>query len=98
MGADYTHSHAAALLTQLPRTSRMAAAIEPDCSWSDEMHMLASIDYSLRILVWQRSKDAQHNRNRPKPPMTPSQMARERDRAKGFDKALVDRVLGIGGE
>lgn len=98
MGVAYSHSHAASLVSQLPVGSRLSRVADPDAAWSDETHLLALIEYDLRVLIWQNSKDAQHGRNRPKPIKTPSERAADERRADGFDKALVDRVLGIGGE
>lgn len=94
MGVDYTHAHAAVLMRQLPLTSRLARIADPDSAWTDETHFLAAIEYDLRILAWQKTKDAQHGRNKPKPNKTPREIDKERKRREGFDKKLVDKYLG----
>lgn len=94
MGKDYTFAHAAVLLSQLPSDSRVSKATNPDNEWSEQTYLLNAIEYDLRVLIWQKTKDGQHNRNQPKPHETPGEIAKKRDRAKNFDKDLVDMVLG----
>lgn len=97
MGIDYSHAHAAILLEQLPTQSRIAAHIDPNSAWTDETHFLSLIEYDLRVLIWQKTKDAQKNRNQPKPNKTPADFAKALKRASNFDKSLVDKLLK-GGE
>lgn len=94
MGVDYTHSHAAILLSQLPAESRLLKAEDADLEWSQETYFLAQIEYDLRILIWQRTKDAERGRNKPQPPTLPREQRAKRKRMENFDKSLVDRVLG----
>lgn len=94
MGMDYSHAHAASLMVQLPQTSRVAKALNPDNEWSDAEYLLAAIEYDLRVLIWQKTKDGQKNRNRPKPTETPHDVAEKRRRVEGFDKDFIDSVLG----
>ena len=94
MGRDYSFAHAAALMAQMPRTSRTAMALNPDNEWSEATYFLAQIEYDLRVLIWQNTKDGQKGRNQPKPPTFPAERAQRRKRIEGFDKALVDKVLG----
>lgn len=68
--------------------------LNPDFEWSDQTYLLNAIEYELRILIWQQTKDGQHNRNKPKPHETPGEVAKKRERAAAFDKLLVDNVLG----
>lgn len=93
MGADFTCSHAAVLMLQLPTSSRVARKLNYGNEWDDATYMLAAIEYDLRVLIWQKTKDAQHNRNKPKPNETPHDIARKRERAEGFDKSFIDSIL-----
>ena len=94
MGVDYSHAHAAILLSQLPADSRLLRAEDVDFEWSQETYFLAQIEYDLRILIWQKSKDGQRGRNKPQPPTLPREERSKRRRTENFDKSLVDRVLG----
>lgn len=94
MGRDYTHAHAAVLLSQLPRESRVSRYIDHDAAWSEDTVLLASIDYSLRLLLWSKTKDAKHDRNRPEPAKTPSERKAARERGAHVDLDLVRSVLG----
>lgn len=94
MGVDYSFSHAACLVSQLPSSSRISRTIYPENDWSDETHFLAAIEYDLRVLIWQNTKDGQKGRNKPKPNKTPSDLEKEQQRKNGFDKKLVDMHLG----
>lgn len=94
MGEDFSHSHAASLMLQLPSSSRVSRKLNPDNEWDDATYLLSAIEYDLRILIWQKTKDAQRNRNRPKPNATPHDLAEKRKRAEGFDKGFIDNILG----
>lgn len=94
MGAGFSHAHAASLVKMLPRGSRVGRALNPDSEWDDATYILAQIEYDLRVLAWQNTKDGQKGRNRPKPNETPHDIAAKRERAKGFDKEYIDKVLG----
>lgn len=67
MGRDYTTLHAAALVTQLPEGARVRLAYSPDSVWTSDRSLLAAIVNDLNWLVWAQTKDARHNRNKPKP-------------------------------
>lgn len=85
------------LWAALPRESRCARRANPDLEWSEAEHMLHSIEYSLRVLVWMGSKDGEKNRNRPKPWGTPAEARSSRQRADNAlaNKGEIDRILGI---
>lgn len=88
------------LWASLPRESRTMRRLSPCLIWGDGEYMLHSIEYSLRMLVWMGSKDAEKNRNKPKPWDTPAEAAQNRQRA---DRALanrseIDEILGITSE
>lgn len=91
----FSYAHAAVLAVQLPRTSRVFSAIDPNNSWSETDAFLAHIEYDLRILVWQNSKDGSKNRNQPKPPKTPKERAEALERRSNVDKDFVKQVLGF---
>lgn len=94
MGADFSPSHAAALVAQLPRESRVMRRYDADLEWDDATYFLARIEYDLRVLIWQKTKDAQRGRNKPEFPKLPRDARRERERVENFDRALIDKVLG----
>lgn len=99
MGADYSPAHAAALLAQLPLESRIMRAENADLEWDEATYFLAQIEYDLRVLIWQKTKDAQHGRNKPELPKLPRDIRREQERTRNFDRALIDKVLGkVGAE
>lgn len=94
MGVNYTYAHAAALLAQLPSTSRLRVKWDPDAAWDEQTRILAHIEYSLRMLRWSFTKDARMGKNKPKPLPSPGERKARRERIEGADKALVDKVLG----
>ena len=67
MGRDFSTLHAASLLTQLPEGARVRLAYSPDAVWTSDRALLAAMVNDLNWLVWAKTKDAKHNRNRPKP-------------------------------
>ena len=99
MGVEYSYAHAACLVTQLPPNARIFAAINPDLSLTYAEWLLTQIEYNLRVLAWQNSKDGQKGRNAPKLPKSPSEIAAEKERAAKVDFDLIEQVLGKrGGE
>lgn len=85
------------LWEQLPKESRTARRDCPDLIWGDAERLLWSIEYSLRILTWQKSKDGSKGRNRPRPLQTPMERHRNRQAADAAlaHKAEIDKVLGM---
>ena len=85
------------LWEQLPSDSRMARLGQPDLAWGDAERLLHMMEYHLRVLVWQRSKDGSKDRNRPKPLQTPAERIRNRAAADSAlaHKAEIDKVLGM---
>lgn len=94
MGAAYSYPHAAALATQLPAESRVMRELDAELEWTQQDYFLAQIEYDLRILIWQNSKDGQRNRNKPKPPKLPAEIRAESRRGENFDRDLIDKMLG----
>ena len=66
MGRDYSTLHAASLLTQLPEGARVRLAYAPDAAWTSDRALMAAMVNDLNWLVWAQTKDARHNRNRPR--------------------------------
>lgn len=91
----FSHSHAAVLAAQLPQHSRVFCAIDPNNAWTDEVMFLAHIEYGIRVLAWQQTKDGQKGRNQPKPHKTPAERRAALKRREGVNKALVDATLGV---
>ena len=74
MGRDFSTTHAADLLVELPGESRIKRTYGGDGTW-DFDRLLASLTVdALNLIVWQRTKDGQKGRNRPKP-ITPQPKA-----------------------
>ena len=94
MGVEYTYEHAAALVSQLPIESCIARLQNPDAAIDYKTELLRSIELSLRVLRWQKTKDGQHDRNRPELVKLPSQIEAERKRVQSADFDLVRAVLG----
>lgn len=78
MGTAFTATHAAALAAQLPPTSRLARAEHPELEWDEGTYILSHIEHTLRVIAWQRTKDAEHRRNFPEHIKTPADRAKER--------------------
>ncbi len=87
----------AVLWEQLPQESRTVRLAAPDLAWGDAERLLHMMEYHLRVLVWQRSKDGAKSRNRPKPLQTPAERRRNRNAADAAlaHKAEIDMVLGM---
>lgn len=67
LGREYSTIHAAALLAQLPEGARVWRAYNADAAWTSDRALMAAMVNDLNWLVWSQTKDAKHNRNRPKP-------------------------------
>ncbi len=48
-------------------------------AWSDEVHMLARVDYGIRVLAWMKTEDGQKGRKPPKPEVPPAPGAQVRE-------------------
>jgi hypothetical protein len=95
MGKTYSVLDAAELVAQLPSESRVLRAIEPSMEWDIDSYLLASIEYSLRVLIWMQTKDAQKGVNRPKMVPTPAKRADLRRKVEQTDIERIRRALGI---
>lgn len=94
MGRDYTHEHAACLVSQLPRESRTARAEQPACEWGPSERLLALIEYGVRVLAWQNSRDGEKGRRRPKPLEAPGSRGGGASKVDRTDTAYIDEALG----
>lgn len=95
MGHGYSVAHAAVLAAQLPEGARSLGTVDPVLSWSTERYLMASIEYSLRALLWSKTKDAEHGRNKPKMVPTPSQREALRKKVESTDIERIRKALGI---
>jgi hypothetical protein len=59
------------LAANLPPGCALFRATGGDMAWSSEMHMLARLDFDLRVLAWQKTEDGKKGRNQPKPIESP---------------------------
>lgn len=69
MGEAYSYRDAAAMVAHLPSESALRRA-EGD-GWSEAERLLASCEFSLRVLRWQPTKDGVKDRNQPVPRKSP---------------------------
>ncbi|MBR2681418.1 MAG: hypothetical protein IKE23_11840 [Exiguobacterium sp.] len=83
------------LAAQLPSDSRSFRAVRPELTWTDRDYMLWSIEFSLRVLRWQPTKDGQAGRNKPRPLPTPADRARVVDKIEATDMKAIADALGI---
>ena len=98
MGCDYSVAHAAACAANMPRDSACVRAVSPVAAWSDETYLLAQIEYDLRVLAWQNSKDGAKNRNKPKRMQTPADVERIKQKAENTDFRAIAEALNLGGK
>lgn len=61
-----------------PSGSRLASLLDERNAWTPADWWLRSIEYSLRWLVWAKTKDGQRNRGKPKPAPAPGEAAPKR--------------------
>lgn len=52
MGGGHSAPHVAALVSQLPQSSRLAVAADPDSAWTLEAVMLAALFNSFQAWQW----------------------------------------------
>lgn len=95
MGESFTHLHAAALCAQLPTSSRVARAQNPELEWSSAEYMLSAICDGVTWLVWSRTKDAEKGLNKPDRNPTPADRARIKRKLDATDRSFVNRALGL---
>lgn len=96
MGEDYTRSHAAALVAQLPEESRCRRALRPEPDpWGDVEYMLRDIHYFLHCLCYRGTEDAKHGRNRPRPIESPRERLEKAEEIRVADPRGVAEALGI---
>lgn len=95
MGESYTVHHAAVLAAMLPSDSLVFRASNPALEWSETMYMLRNIEFLLRVLAWQNTKDGQKGRKKPKPIETPEERAKLREKALNTDWQYIAEQLNI---
>lgn len=71
MGSDYSVIHAATLVVNLPRESRVSIKLNPDNAWGITEQLLSMIEYHTHSTWYQNSKDAKSGRNKPKQVFVP---------------------------
>lgn len=90
MGSEYSYNHAAALVANLPRSSRIAAIENAACEWADNDYLLYTIEYTLRVISWQIGGC---KGRAPEPLPTPSEQAERRRKIALTDRNFIDRIL-----
>lgn len=71
----------ALLWSALPRESRCARRLAPSGEWGQAEYLLWQVEYDLRVLAWQNTRDGKRGRNRPRPLQTPGERAENTRRA-----------------
>lgn len=97
MGNDYTVTHAAALAVNLPSDSAVLKAMYPRNGWTTTEYLLHAIEFNLRVLAWQNTKDGAKGIRKPKPLPTPEDEDRIRGKVTATDFKLIAEKLGIEG-
>ena len=95
MGESYSVHHAAVLAAMLPSDSLVCKAANPALEWGEALYMLRNIEYMLRVLAWQNTKDGQKGRKKPQPIETPDERAKVRDKALATDWRHIAEQLNI---
>lgn len=93
---DYV-ARIALYVAQLPDNCRWKRAEYPELLWQHHDYILENIEYDLRVLAWQNSKDGQKGRNRPKLPITPRERYEQQKKIAGTDLEYIDKKLGRSG-
>lgn len=89
-----TWDELAAVIAFLPTDSAVSRALNPQWMWGVGEHLAAGMVDALRWLVWAKSDDARHGRNRPKPVPRPGIAAPERIGDKPVSVADMNEFLG----
>ena len=92
MGKDYTASHAAALVRQLPRGSRVLKAINPDTEWGLTEQLLGLLEFNVRAFHYSFTEDAAKGANRPTPIVPGIGSGAS---AVGFEVEELNRILNL---
>lgn len=62
----------AGLAAHLPPGSAVWRALGGPQAWTDEVWMLAQVEYATRVVAWQKTKAAQSGRDKPEPLKPPA--------------------------
>lgn len=71
VGGLITWHDAWLLAAHAPAGSPLATVLDPRLAWTPTDWWMQSVEYSLRWLVWSKTKDGQKNRRRPEPRPAP---------------------------
>lgn len=66
------------LTANLPPGCALWRATGGDIAWSVEVHMLAQVEFRLRVLAWQKTDDGTKGRNKPEPIKAPPSVHEQR--------------------
>jgi hypothetical protein len=83
------------LAAQLPIESRSFRVLKPELTWTMHDWLMWSIEYSLRVLIWQNTEDGSKGRNKPKPLPNPVERARITEKIEATDMKAIADALGI---
>ena len=83
------------LAAQLPIESRSFRVLKPELAWTLHDWLMWSIEYSLRVLIWQNTEDGGKGRNKPKALPNPVERARITEKIEATDMKAIADALGI---
>jgi len=98
MAPDFTLHDLYAICSNSPRTSALVRSIHgADAAWGLNEHLLATVADYQAILIWQKTKDGQKNRNRPKPIERPGVKVSEKTTGTAMSIEDADKWLRANG-
>lgn len=59
------------LVGALPPGCALWRATGGELAWTQEVHMLANVEFGVRVLAWQKSEDGSKGKNKPEPAAPP---------------------------
>lgn len=89
----YTPCQLGGLIEYLPNGSPLWLAVGGPRAWSDQTAGLLLVEYRLRILAWQKTKDGSNNNNPPEMQEPPKYAHEEKEEQLKL-KRRVDKYLG----
>lgn len=83
------------LAANLPPGCALFRAAGGAAAWTDQVHMLAAVEFRLRVLAWQKTEDGKKGRNQPKPidpPKPTHEVAQEKQELSRRAQAYLRRT------
>lgn len=86
-----------ALAWQLPKTSRLWRALDPEDGYDPATLLLRQLEYDVRAFHWSFTEDGKNKANEPEPLMLPGEMEARRKAEEEADSAALEvaRIFGL---